>query len=55
MTLPVLNTARKIVFVVSGEDKHRVVREIEERIVGFQRYPAARVRAAGSTLWHIAS
>jgi 6-phosphogluconolactonase len=55
MTLPVLNTARKIVFVVSGEAKHRVVREIEERVVGFQLYPAARVRAAGSTLWYIAS
>ncbi len=55
MTLPVLNTARKIVFVVSGDAKHRVVREIEKRVVGFQRYPAARVRAAGSTLWYIAS
>jgi 6-phosphogluconolactonase len=55
MTLPVLNAARKIVFVVSGETKRRVVREIEERVVGFQRYPAARVGIAGATLWYIAS
>ena len=55
LTLPVLNAARKVVFAVSGEDKRCVAREIEDRAVGSQRYPAARIRCAGSTLWFVAA
>ena len=55
LTLPVLNAARKVVFVVSGEAKRRVVRDIEDRVEGFQQYPAARIRSSGSTLWFVAA
>ena len=55
LTLPILNAARKVVFVVSGAAKRRVVSEIEEQAEGFRRYPAARVRCPGSTLWFVAA
>ncbi len=55
LTLPVLNAARKVVFVVSGAAKRRVVRDIEEHAEDFRRYPAAQINAAGSTLWFIAA
>jgi 6-phosphogluconolactonase len=55
LTLPALNAARKVVFAVSGESKRRVVRYIEDRAEGFRQYPAARIRAAGSTLWFVAA
>jgi 6-phosphogluconolactonase len=55
LTLPALNAARKVVFAVSGEAKRRVVRDIEDRVEGFRRYPAARVRSPGSTLWFVAT
>jgi len=55
LTLPILNAARKVIFVISGEAKGRVVREIEERVEGFRRYPAAHVRATVSTLWFVAA
>jgi len=54
LTLPVLNAARKVVFAVSGESKRPVVRDIQERTDGFQQYPAALIRSAGSTLWFVA-
>lgn len=54
LTLPVLNAARKIVFTVVGEPKRPVVRDIEERIEGFRRFPAARVLCSGPTLWFVA-
>ncbi len=53
LTLPVLNAARNVVFAVSGEAKRRTVRDIEQRVEGFRRYPAARVCCAGSTQWFI--
>ena len=55
LTLPVLNAARKVVFVVSGETKRPVVHDIEDRVEGFQQNPAARIRSAGSTLWFVAA
>lgn len=55
LTLPPLNAAREVVFAVSGKAKRRVVRDIEEQIEGFQQYPAARIRCAGTTLWFVAA
>lgn len=55
LTLPALNAARRAVFVVSGEAKGRVVRAIEEGTERSRRYPAARVRCAGTTSWFVAA
>lgn len=48
MTLPVLNAAREALFLVEGETKREIVREIESG----GDYPASRVRAE-RTLWFL--
>ena len=55
LTLPSLHAAHRIVFVVSGEAKGRVVRDIEEGSERSRQYPAARVHCAGSTSWYVAA
>ncbi len=55
LTLPALNAAHNVVFVVSGEAKSRIVRDIEKHAEGFRKYPAAQVRSSGSTLWFVAA
>ncbi len=49
LTLPVINCARQLLFLVAGEDKAPVVREIVE--AGNTRYPAALVRLQGELIW----
>jgi 6-phosphogluconolactonase len=49
LTLPVINNARKVVFMVSGDGKAQVVREVVE---GKKKYPAALVSPSnGEVLW----
>jgi 6-phosphogluconolactonase len=47
LTLPVINAARQVLFVVAGADKAAAVRSVR---AGSRDLPAARVRAR-STLW----
>jgi 6-phosphogluconolactonase len=49
LTLPVINAARQVLFVVAGADKAAAVRSVRS---GSRELPAARVRAR-STLWLI--
>lgn len=51
LTLPCLNGARNVLFLVAGNDKRPVVVEILEGGDGARRFPAAMVRAAGRTVW----
>ena len=51
LTLPCLNGARNVLFLVAGNDKRPVVVEILHGGDGARRYPAAMVRAAGRTVW----
>ena len=46
-TLPLINAARAVLFVVAGQDKAAAIRSVRR---GSRRLPAARVRAR-STLW----
>ena len=50
MTFPLINAARHVGFLVTGEDKHALVDEIA---AGSTAYPAGRVRAAAVT-WIVA-
>ena len=51
-TFPVLNHAAEVLFLVSGEGKSRVLREILERAPTDAGYPAAKVRPQdGRLLW----
>jgi len=51
LTLPCLNGARNVLFLIAGNDKRPVVVEILQGGEAAQRYPAAAVRAAGRTVW----
>lgn len=50
LTLPVLNRSREVWFLVSGEDKADAVAKALLK-TGPEPVPAARVDAAGSTVW----
>jgi 6-phosphogluconolactonase len=52
LTLPVLNAARCVTFLVSGSDKASVLREVLEEDVPAEQYPSKLVRpAAGKLIW----
>jgi 6-phosphogluconolactonase len=53
LTLPVLNAARHVLFLVAGADKRPVISEILEAGDSARRYPAARVAGADRTWWLI--
>ena len=50
MTLPLLNAAREIVFLVAGEKKANVLREILEENPAREKYPAAGIAPTGGSL-----
>ena len=52
LTLPVINAARRVIFLVSGANKSHVVRPLLAGL-GDPGWPAALVRCAGSTEWHV--
>lgn len=54
MTLPVLNSARNVFFLVAGKDKQAILREIfSGQTPPEGPYPAALVRPAGSLVWFL--
>jgi 6-phosphogluconolactonase len=53
LTLPVLNEAHCVIFLVSGSGKKEIFQEIINN-PGKASYPAARVRPSGRLLWFIA-
>ena len=48
MTLPLLNNAASVLFLVSGDEKAEIVKEVLE---GPEQYPAQAVRPEGELLW----
>jgi len=56
MTLPLINNASKIMFLVSGPGKSSVVaRILNNRDTSADMYPAARVRARNELTWYLTS
>lgn len=52
VTLPVINSAQRIAFLVSGEKKKAVVQAIwKDRTKAMESYPAARVGGKGRVVW----
>jgi len=52
LTLPVLNAARRVVFLVAGGDKANVVSTVLAKKPGYRKLPASRVRPPrGSLVW----
>ena len=54
LTLPTINTAKKVSFCVTGKLKRTVIHEILSRKEGFKRYPAALVKPYNEQLeWYV--
>jgi 6-phosphogluconolactonase len=52
LTLPVLNAGRRVVFLVAGADKARVVSTLLRKKPGYRNLPASLVRPTrGSLIW----
>jgi 6-phosphogluconolactonase/glucosamine-6-phosphate isomerase/deaminase len=55
MTLPVLNHARNVIFLVAGPEKKKIVQTIlHEPDNSLKLYPAARVKPLGELTWIVA-
>ena len=50
LTLPVLNNARRISFLVAGSEKRAIANEIFRRKAGYKSYPASRIKSHHGTL-----
>lgn len=50
MTLPLINNAREVMFIVSGKGKAEAIKGI---LKGNKKYPAARVKAVKKLIWMI--
>lgn len=53
LTLPVINAARHVLFLVSGADKAQAVRQALEDPPTPTPLPAARIRPAGTLEWYL--
>ena len=53
LTVPVLNAARSVDFLVAGEDKAEALHEILEGVGSPHTYPAKLVRPEGGALWMV--
>ena len=52
LTLKVINNARNVLFMVTGSDKAKVIKEIKCHAPGHTRYPAAMVQPVkGNLIW----
>jgi 6-phosphogluconolactonase len=53
LTLPVINAARAVIFLVAGEDKAEALREILEGDADPRAYPAKLVQPPGGPKWMV--
>jgi len=53
LTVPVLNAAKKIIFLVAGEGKARALKEILEGDADPHEYPAKLIRPKGGMVWMV--
>jgi 6-phosphogluconolactonase len=51
LTIPIINAARAVIFLVAGEDKAEAVREILAGEADPRAYPATLVQPPGGLQW----
>ena len=51
MTLPLINAAQTVMFMVSGPDKAAIVRAVQQRRGSEDAFPAQLVQPDGELLW----
>jgi 6-phosphogluconolactonase len=55
LTLPVINTARHVIFLAAGAEKQPILQVIwKTPDEAWERYPAARVKPSGKLMWFVA-
>jgi len=53
-TLPLINNARRVMFMISGDEKSRIADEIEhEPDQAIRKYPAAMIKPKGKLIWFV--
>ena len=54
ITLPVINAAKNVMFIISGEGKGKIIKDILEQKKQGTVYPAAKIKPEdGQTVWFI--
>jgi len=53
LTLPVINNADRVMFLVSGKEKSGILREILQNQNSVNLYPAAMVKPRKEIVWNI--
>jgi 6-phosphogluconolactonase len=53
LTIPVINAARAVTFLVAGEDKAKALREVLEGDADPRAYPAKLIRPEGELAWMV--
>ena len=53
LTLPVINNADRVMFLVSGKEKCGILREILEDKSPVNSYPAAMVKSRKEIVWNV--
>ncbi len=54
ITLPVINNAKNVMFIISGEGKGKIIRDIVEEKRTGKAYPASMIKPPdGQTVWYI--
>lgn len=54
LTLPVINNARRVSFLITGDEKAQVIREILKKSPSSVNYPSAKVKPVGGILeWYM--
>jgi 6-phosphogluconolactonase len=53
ITLPIINAARNVMFIISGEGKGEIIKDIFSDKKGSKIYPATMIKPDGQTVWFI--
>lgn len=53
MTFPLINSSRKILFLISGQEKKMIMERIQSSSANIAEIPAAGIAPDGELIWHV--